>query len=81
MGVRPVGVSLGSLSKFFPQHEIEAILQASGREGQRRRKLPTLELMYYVIALGRMQARDAGRCFARLKVRDVQSHSDRKDWT
>lgn len=52
MGVRPVGVSLGSLSKFFPQHEIEAILQASGRDGQRRRKLPTLDLMYYVIALG-----------------------------
>ena len=52
MGVRPVGVSLGSLSKFFPQHEIEAILQASGRGGKRRRKLPALDLMYYVIALG-----------------------------
>jgi hypothetical protein len=37
MGVRPVGVSLGALSKFFPQREIEAILRASGREGQRRR--------------------------------------------
>jgi hypothetical protein len=52
MGVRPVGVSLGSLSKFFPQHEIEAILRASGREGQRRRKLPAIDLMYYLIALG-----------------------------
>ena len=52
MGVRPVGVSLGSLSKFFPQHEIAAILRASGREGQRRRKLPALDLMYYLIALG-----------------------------
>ncbi len=52
MGVRPVGVSLGSLSKFFPQHEIEAILRASGREGKRRRKLPALDLMYYLIALG-----------------------------
>ncbi|MGZ5441166.1 MAG: transposase domain-containing protein [Thermoanaerobaculia bacterium] len=52
MGVRPVGVSIGSLSKFFPQHEIEAILRASGREGQRRRKLPALDLVYYVIALG-----------------------------
>ena len=31
MGVRPVGVSIGSLSKFFPQHEIEGILRASGR--------------------------------------------------
>lgn len=52
MGVRPVGVSIGSLSKFFPQHEIEAILRASGREGRRRRKMPALDLVYYVIALG-----------------------------
>ena len=52
MGVSPVGVSIGSLSKFFPQHEIEAILRASGREGKRRRKLPALDLMYYLIALG-----------------------------
>jgi len=52
MGVRPVGVSLGSLNKFFPQREIEAILLASGREGQRRRKLPAVDLMYYLIALG-----------------------------
>jgi hypothetical protein len=52
MGERPVGVSLGSLSKFFPASEIEAILRASGREGKRRRKLPALELMYYLVALG-----------------------------
>ena len=52
MGVRPVGVTLGSLSKYFPQQQIEAILRASGREGTRRRKLPALELMYYLIALG-----------------------------
>ncbi len=52
MGVRRVGVTLGSLSKYFPQQQIEAILHASGREGVRRRKLPTLELMYYLIALG-----------------------------
>ena len=52
MGVRPVGVSIGSLSKFFPQQEIETILRASGREGRRRRKLPALDLVYYVIALG-----------------------------
>jgi hypothetical protein len=52
MGVRPVGVSIGSLSKFFPQDEIEAILRASSREGQRRRKLPAPDLVYYLIALG-----------------------------
>jgi hypothetical protein len=52
MGVHPVGVSIGSLSKFFPQQEIEAILRATGTEGVRRRKLPPLDLMYYLIALG-----------------------------
>ena len=52
MGGSPVGVSIGSLSKFFPQHQVEAILRASGREGQRRRKLPALDLVYCVIALG-----------------------------
>jgi hypothetical protein len=52
MGGRPVGVSIGALSKFFPQREIEAILHATGRAGQRRRKLPAVDLMYYVIALG-----------------------------
>jgi hypothetical protein len=52
MGVRPVGASIGALSKFFPPEEIEAILVASGREGKRRRKLPALDLMYFLIALG-----------------------------
>ena len=52
MGVRPVGVSLGSLSKFFPPEVIEAILESTGRTGQRRRKLWALDLMYFLIALG-----------------------------
>lgn len=52
MGVRPVGVSIGSIAKFFPQKQIEEILRASGREGQRRRKLPSMDLMYYLVALG-----------------------------
>jgi hypothetical protein len=52
MGVRPVGVSLGSLSKFFPPQQIEEILRANKREEKRRRKLPSLELMYLLIALG-----------------------------
>lgn len=30
MGVRPVGVSIGSLRKFFPQQEIESILRWTG---------------------------------------------------
>ena len=64
MGVRPVGVTLGSLAKYFPQQQVEAILRASGREGTRRRKLPTLELMYYVVALG-LHASEACRSVLR----------------
>jgi hypothetical protein len=52
MGVRPVGVSLGALSKFFPPKQIEEILRANKREEKRRRKLPSLELMLFLIALG-----------------------------
>lgn len=52
MGVRPVGVSVGSIGKFFPRQHIEEILHATGREGQRHRKLPSIELMYYLVALG-----------------------------
>jgi hypothetical protein len=52
MGVRPVGVSLGALSKFFPAQQIEEILRANKREEKRQRKLPALELMFFLIALG-----------------------------
>jgi hypothetical protein len=52
MGERPVGVSLGALAKFFPQHQIEEILRATKREGKRRRKLPAADVMYYLVALG-----------------------------
>lgn len=52
MGGRPVGVTLGSLSKFFPEHEIAAILEQYGYPGERRRKLPRVDLVYYLVALG-----------------------------
>lgn len=69
MGVRPVGVSIGALSKFFPQEEIEAILRASGREGKRRRKLPALDLMYYLIALGLHASEGCRSVLRRILVR------------
>ncbi len=64
MGVRPVGVSLGALSKFFPPQQIEEILRANKREEKRRRKLPALELMYFLIALG-MHASEGCRAVLR----------------
>jgi hypothetical protein len=76
MGVRPVGVTLGSLSKYFPQQQIEAILQASGREGRRRRKLPSLELMYYVIALGLHTSEACRSVLRRVMVRKRLADED-----
>jgi hypothetical protein len=52
MGRSPVGVTLGALSRYFPRDEVESILLEQGKEGVRRRKLPSVELMYYLIALG-----------------------------
>ena len=69
MGVRPVGVSIGALSKFFPQQEIEGILRASGREGKRQRKLPALDLMYYLIALGLHASEGCRSVLRRILVR------------
>lgn len=69
MGVRPVGVSIGSLSKFFPQREIEAILESSGQAGKRRRKLPALDLMYYLIALGLHASEGCRSVLRRILVR------------
>jgi len=69
-------VSLGSLSKFFPQHEIEAILRASGREGQRRRKLPALDLMYYLIALGLHASEGCRSVLRRVLLRRHEQEND-----
>jgi hypothetical protein len=69
MGVRPVGVSIGSLSKFFPQQVIEAILRETGRAGERRRKLPALDLMYFVIALGLYASEGCRAVLRRVMVR------------
>jgi len=76
MGVRPVGVTLGSLSKYFPQQQIEGILRASGREGTRRRKLPSLELMYYVIALGLHASEACRSVLRRIMVRKRLADED-----
>ena len=79
MGVRPVGVSLGSLSKFFPQQEIEAILRASGREGQRRRKLPAIDLMYYLIALGLHASEGCRAVLRRVLLRKQERENEEID--
>lgn len=73
--MRPVGVSLGALSKFFPAEQIEEILRANGAEEKRRRKLPALELMYFLIALG-LHASEGCRAVLRRVVLRKSSAGD-----
>jgi hypothetical protein len=75
MGKGPVGVSLGALSKFFPAEQVEEILRAHGRVEQRRRKLPALELMFYLVALG-LYASDGCRAVLRRVVLRRSSNGD-----
>lgn len=44
-------ISLGILSERIPQDEVRRVLEETGRESERRRKLPTRVMVYYVIAL------------------------------
>jgi len=43
---------IGVLAEAFPLETVRAILKATGREGKRKRLLPPLMMVYYVIALG-----------------------------
>lgn len=43
---------VGVLAEAFPLETVQAILAATGREGQRKRLLPASMMVYYVIALG-----------------------------
>jgi hypothetical protein len=53
MGVKrgPV-VSLGAVMQFFPLDEVQRILEATGRQSQRVRKLPAELMIYWTIAGG-----------------------------
>ena len=43
---------IGVLAEAFPLETVRAILEATGREGKRKRLLPASMMVYYVIALG-----------------------------
>jgi len=44
-------ISLGVISKSFPSHTIETVLERTGKTSQRQRDLPAHVVVYYVIAL------------------------------
>ena len=72
MGRGPVGVTLGALSRYFPREEVESILLEQGKEGVRRRKLPSVELMYYLIALGLNASEGCRAVLRKVLVRSKQ---------
>lgn len=44
-------ISLGALSEKIPRAEVRRVLEETGRESERRRKLPMHVMVYYVVAL------------------------------
>jgi len=44
-------ISLGALSERIPRSEVRRVLRETGRESERRRKLPMHVMVYYVVAL------------------------------
>jgi hypothetical protein len=44
-------ISLGVIARLLPRPQIEAILQATGKQSQRQRDLPAHAVVYYVVAL------------------------------
>lgn len=54
MGARrgPVGISLGSIMRFFPIEPIHHVLDEHGKQSVRRRRLPSDVLIYALVAFG-----------------------------
>lgn len=54
MGVKrgPVGISLGSIMRYFPVGPIQQILAETGRQSARRRLLPSDLMIYATVAFG-----------------------------
>ena len=60
-------LGLGVIAQAFPQHAVEAALEACGVRSVRRRDLPLEAMVYYVIAMGlfrQISAREVLRCLA-----------------
>jgi hypothetical protein len=56
----------------FPLEVVEQVLKATGRESQRRRKLPAYVMVYYVIALGLMTSVGAREVLRRVLRREEE---------
>lgn len=71
LGVR---IDLDALMAF-PVEEVERVLVATGRDSQRKRKLPAHVMVYYVIALGLLASVGARDVLRRVLHREEQEFS------
>jgi len=58
-------ISLGVVAKTFPVERVNAVLEATGKQSQRRRDLPAPVVVYYAIALAlymQVSCREVLRC-------------------
>ena len=58
-------ISLGVVAKTFPVERVNAVLEATGKQSQRRRDLPAPVVVYYAIALAlyrQVSYREVLRC-------------------
>ena len=66
-----ISIDFGQISERIPQEVVRRILEGTGREGVRCRKLPAHLMVYYVIAAGLMASISAREVLRQL-VRDVR---------
>jgi hypothetical protein len=73
MGARGLVLDLDAL-RLFPVEQVERILDAAGRNSQRRRKLPAYLMVYYLVALGLLVGVGAREVLRRLLERERERY-------
>jgi hypothetical protein len=73
MGERVLSIDLDAL-RLFPEEEVERILNATGRNSKRRRKLPAYLVVYYLVALGLLVGVGAREVLRRVLQRQRERH-------
>lgn len=73
MGERGLVLDLDAL-KLFPVEQVERILDATGRNSKRRRKLPAYQMVYYLVALGLLVGVGAREVLRRLLERERERY-------
>jgi len=81
MGARrgPVGISLGSILRFFPIEPIHQILDEHGKQSKRRRLLPSDTMIYALVAFGLFVSEGCRDALRRVVLRQRSRWLDQLD--